>query len=297
MVQVFTLKSFSKINIFLKILHLRSDGFHELESLFQTIDLGDIIKLKKIKGKDDIVIFKSYHVDPNLNTVKKALQFLRVEAESKGYEMPFYEVEIDKKIPPGSGLGGGSANAAAVIWFLNKQHEFGLSLEEMAGIGQKIGSDVPFFFYGGLCLVKGRGEIVIPISKEVDFKLAVVVPKVSISTKIAYELWDRNKGHSLKEEPKLEEAIKQIEEKDFTKRSLFYNSFEKIILNNFEEVKAVFKEIEKLGFEPVLSGSGSAVYAVLHSDEDFEKIQFSLKSKGFNIFFAKTIKHGMMELT
>lgn len=289
-----SLNSPAKLNLFLKILWRRPDGFHEIESLFQSVDIYDTVVLKKQTSKKDTVKFNILEINPSNNTVTKAIRAFRDYLAVRGMRCGNVEAEVKKKIPPGSGLGGGSSNAAATIAGLNILFEVGLNIEEMVDIGAKVGSDVPYFFYGGLCKVSGRGEVVEPLEFSVDAEFLVAVPPLKVSTAWAYEQWDRM---SLKEgeHPKIEEAIEQLRSGNMKKESLFYNSFESILLKEFPEIRDVFSALEKLGLQPAVSGSGSAVYSILSDASDREKINFELEKKGFNIFFAKTVKPGVSE--
>lgn len=289
-------KSFSKLNLFLKILRKRSDGYHEIESLFQSIDLCDYVSIQTIDSNEDIIHFNTNKIHSEKSTVKKALVEIRNLAKQKNLNFPHVKIEVEKNIPIGSGLGGGSSNAAAIIIGLNEIFNIGFTQEEMLEIASKVGSDVPFFIYGGLCMVKGRGEIVQPLSIDFNAEFVISVPEVTIRTAEAYKVWEETEKID-NEFFDLEKAINQVVSSNLNKADLFYNSFEKVVLNLYPEVKKSFTEFEKLGLEPALSGSGSAVYAVLRSDVDKEKIFFELVRKGFNIFFARTVKHGVVEIT
>lgn len=288
-----TFKSFAKINLYLKVLGKRPDGYHDIESLFQTVSLHDVLKVSLSKTDSDKVRFHNFEIDRKQNTVLKAISLLREFLKFKGRVIEPLAVDVEKNIPPGSGLGGGSSNAAALLKCLNFSFNLGLETKDLLTLAEKIGSDVPFFIYGGLCLVKGKGEIVQPLDIDFQTEIVLVFPGVSISTSWAYEELDRVEFASSSESA--ERAIQQILQGDFRKESLFYNSFEKIVLNRFLEVRKAYKQLEKLDLEPALSGSGSTVYAVLKEGCEKEKIDFELKRKGFNIFFAKTVNPGAME--
>ncbi|MCX7831502.1 MAG: 4-(cytidine 5'-diphospho)-2-C-methyl-D-erythritol kinase [Actinobacteria bacterium] len=290
------LKSFAKLNLFLKILGKRNDGYHEIESLFQSIDFCDHLRIETIDFNKDVVYFSTDKVHPEKSTVKKALLEVRNLTRQKGKDFPNVKIEVKKNIPIGSGLGGGSSNAAAVIIGLNDIFNIGLSQKEMLEVASKVGSDVPFFIYGGLCVVRGRGDIVQPLDIDFDAEFAITIPNVAIYSGQAYKAWEETERTD-NNFFSLEEAINQIKKSNLNKEHLFYNSFEKIILSSYPEVRKVFNEFEKSGLEPVLSGSGSAVYAVLRKDSDKEKIVFELGKKGFNIIFAKTVKPGVAEIS
>ncbi|MFQ6108939.1 MAG: 4-(cytidine 5'-diphospho)-2-C-methyl-D-erythritol kinase [Candidatus Aminicenantales bacterium] len=154
------IRSYAKINLGLEILRKREDGYHEIKTLFQSIDFYDVLELSNLhtegillKGNDPSVCW-----DKN-NLIHKAVALLRERCGlSRGVA-----IHVDKRIPPGRGLGGGSSNAAMTLYALNKMWELGLNKKELMTLGQELGADVPFFLEGGLCLGEARGDIVTPL--------------------------------------------------------------------------------------------------------------------------------------
>jgi len=255
--------SFAKLNLGLHILEKREDGFHSIESIFQTISLKDLLYFK-LGGKG--IRIKSNN--PNLpegpsNLIYKAANFFKdIETKKIGIE-----IKIDKKIPIGAGLGGGSSNAAVTLLTLNRLFKYPKKFEELMENAKSLGSDVPFFLKGGTALVKGRGEN-IKWEKDIprlDFLLAI--PSFSISTKDAYQMWDDKEKQDFTNEDlslilhKMQEGEKEI------LREL-RNSFEEVILSEYPQLKYVMKELN--GFKPMnvlLSGSGPTVYAICGSEK------------------------------
>ena len=165
----------AKINWTLEVLGKRDDGYHEIRSVMQTIDLCDELQTElAVESIYETMDGEALASDDLIVRAARALE------ERVGRELPA-RIRVDKRIPVASGLGGGSSDAAAVLRLLNGLHGLGISQEEMASIGATVGSDVPFFVYGGTALVEGRGERVTPISDVPEVWLVLVVPPVQAS--------------------------------------------------------------------------------------------------------------------
>lgn len=149
----------AKLNLNLKILGKRPDGYHAIKSTFQSIDLSDFLLIERSKSD----IFTGAIICPeSQNIIFKAKRILEKTLNKK---LPC-QIHLQKTIPIAAGLGGGSSDAAAVLVGLNLLYNLGLSQADLVKIGMKIGADVPFFFYGGTCKVEGIGEIVTPIKQK-----------------------------------------------------------------------------------------------------------------------------------
>jgi 4-diphosphocytidyl-2-C-methyl-D-erythritol kinase len=167
----------AKINWTLEVLGKRDDGYHEIRSVMQTIDLCDELWAERAEvSRFETVEGKPLAADDLIVRAAKALQ------ERIGRDLPV-RIRVEKRIPVASGLGGGSSDAAAVLRLLNELYVLGLSQEEMASIGATVGSDVPFFVYGGTALVEGRGERVSKLPDAAGAWLTVVVPDVQVADK------------------------------------------------------------------------------------------------------------------
>lgn len=290
----FTILSFSKLNLFLNIKRRLDDGYHEIESLFQSIDLADNIEVKIKESGSDEVFFKNIEVEPSNNTLVRTLKLIRTRISSNRSLIPPLTVKVEKNIPAGSGLGGASSNAAALIELLNSKFNLGLSQEEKIEIGAEIGADVPYFFYGGLCRVSGKGEKIKPLYVDLDAVFLLVFPGEAVETRKAYELWDLYGNYQEKD---VDKAAHLISKGIFRKGESLYNSFESILPFISKRAYEALEYLTKKGYPAALSGSGSTVFVPLKDTKEIdEKILFELKEKGFNIFFAKTIARGAMEI-
>jgi 4-diphosphocytidyl-2-C-methyl-D-erythritol kinase len=177
------LKSPAKINLFLQVLRKREDGYHQILSLMQAVDLCDELTLRKTKN--DVSISCDHPdcpADESNLAFRAASLLLREENISQGVD-----IHIDKRIPIAAGLGGGSSNAATTLLGINRFFGLGLSLTELHRLASQIGSDVPFFLTSGQALAKGRGEEIEPITLYRDYWLVLVCPRLDVSTRWAYQ--------------------------------------------------------------------------------------------------------------
>jgi 4-diphosphocytidyl-2C-methyl-D-erythritol kinase len=194
----------AKLNLDLKILGKRPDGYHEIESTFQSIDLSDFLLFEKSR-KD---YFTGGIICPKSeNIILKAKRALEKALNKK---LPC-QIHLQKTIPIAAGLGGGSADAAATLLGLNLLYNLKLSKRKLTQIGVKIGADVPFFFYGGTCLVKGIGEIVTPVKQKLSKFFVIFRPHKRIETKKMYELYDKTGKNFLEINRELCQGVKEIE--------------------------------------------------------------------------------------
>lgn len=174
----------AKLNLDFKILSKRTDGYHEIESTFQSIDLADFILFKKSKTNQ---FTGAFVCSENKNIILKAQ---RIIEEKVGKKLPL-QIHLQKSIPISAGMGGGSSDGAASIIALNEIYNLKLSNKELTQIGSKIGGDVPFFIYGGTCRVTGMGEKITPIKMNLPQYFILFRPHKRLETKMMYELYDK----------------------------------------------------------------------------------------------------------
>ena len=173
----------AKINLFLEILGKRQDGYHEIETVMQEISLFDYLY---IENYDEGVAFTCSN--PKLatgeeNLVVKAVRLMQKESgTSKGVK-----IHLDKKIPIGAGLGGGSSDAAATLCGLNRLWQLGYDEKQLMSLAGKLGSDTPFFVIGNTAICKGRGEVVTPYPLNVKYNYIIIYPRFEVSTAAVYK--------------------------------------------------------------------------------------------------------------
>ncbi|MDF1740251.1 MAG: 4-(cytidine 5'-diphospho)-2-C-methyl-D-erythritol kinase [Verrucomicrobiales bacterium] len=184
MSEKFEIEAPAKTNLWLEVLGKREDGFHEIRTLMVCLSLADQLKLEW-RDDDEVVLNCS---DPALPTGEENLVIKAVRAMEKHTGKVFaLTIELEKRIPSGAGLGGGSSDAAAVIRAINEMADLNLSEAEMSGVAATIGSDIPFFIYNRPCFCFGRGEVVEPLDEPVEnLPIFLIKPAFEISAGWAY---------------------------------------------------------------------------------------------------------------
>ena len=248
----------SKVNIGLKVLNQRDDGYHNIYTVFQELDFGDTIQIEKI---DDGCTIKS-NVDwipiDESNICHKAYSALKTKFPDLGG----ISIHIQKNVPIGSGLGGGSANGATTLKGLNDLYDLNLSDGELEKIGATIGADVPFFIRGGTQLGEGIGDKLTLLPSHIQGTYLLVIPDVSISTPWAYSGLI-NKLNSEELMPNFAGFFSG----DYASLKIFENDFERIVIPAYPEIGAIKRKLLELGARfASLSGSGSTVYGIFDED-------------------------------
>ena len=259
--------SFSKVNIGLKILRRRDDGYHNIYTLFQKLDFGDELLLEKTKN--DCLITSNVDWVP---TDKSNICYKVYNALKNIYpDLGGVGIQIEKKIPIGSGLGGGSANGAAVLKGLNNLYDLGLSILELENIGASVGADVSFFIRGGTQLGEGIGNILTPLPNAISGIYLLVIPNIIINTLWAYtEL-----GKKLKFDTRVPNfrGFFNGDNSSF-KFEIFENDFERIVIPAYPEIGTIKQKMLKLGAQfASLSGSGSTVFGIFDEDTLVKKAE------------------------
>jgi 4-diphosphocytidyl-2C-methyl-D-erythritol kinase len=255
-----TLQAYAKINIGLYILGKRSDGYHDLETVFHEIDLFDEINLERHKtlemNADSILV----PIDES-NLCLKAASILQKERKIKEGVM----IQLRKNIPIGAGLGGGSSDAAAVLRGLNDLWKLKLSNNQLRAIAGQIGSDVPFFIEGGNAYASGRGEILEHFSLDIPFWIAVVTPLIHISTTWAYShLKLQRDGKETELRIKIAKQISNSKKL----ATFLQNDFEQSTIEIFPEIGTIKKKLKDMGaVSSLMSGSGSSVFGFFESEK------------------------------
>ncbi len=257
-----SVKACAKLNLFLEITGKLPDGYHTLCSVMQSVDLFDYVKISKAPGKDISVCCSKEELDGESNIAYKAASLF---FETIGF-CAGVDIYIEKRIPLEAGLAGGSADAAAVLFGLNKLFDSRLSEEELLEIGVKCGADVPFSLTGGTILAEGIGEKFTPLPPLPDCWVVIVKPEAGMSTKASYEFYDEHCGcHSEHERPS--ELIGALEKGGL--RSVgehLYNVLEPAALKiGIEDIKQRLSDLGAVG--SAMTGSGTAVFGIFDSEE------------------------------
>jgi 4-diphosphocytidyl-2-C-methyl-D-erythritol kinase len=257
------LKARAKINIGLRILGPRPDGYHEIISVLQEIDLTDDLQLEL--APDRSLTMTCDRPDLPADESNLCLKAARLLQETTGCQRGA-NITLTKRIPMGAGLGGGSSDAAATLKGLNRLWDLGLDQEVMLSLAARLGSDVPFFIQGGCCLALGRGEILRKMRALVHGPMILVVPNVHVSTTWAYKtiknypLTSREDYTIFQRSSKNELPLEQF-------RAIFINDFEPPIFDHYPGLCQLKNTLLTSGaWYASLSGSGSALYALFEEE-------------------------------
>lgn len=267
----------AKVNLFLDVLNKRADGYHDLGTVFQTLDMGDFLSAEKNSSGE---ITLSYNVSQDY-PVEKDLVFraakLLQETTNTSCGAKLY---LEKLMPLGAGLGGGSADAAAALRLLNRIWETKLSGEELEKLGAKLGADVPFLVQGGTAFAEGIGEILTPTSVEFPKAVLVATPHCAVPTKDAYagvvpsgeNRWNAFKSNW-----------------NGTLSFEFYNKFEESVFPKYPMIQDLKNKLENSGaFKTLMSGSGASVFALFDSktlaETALEKLGSTVRFKKLTAF-------------
>ena len=254
----------AKLNLGLRVLYKRPDGFHELRTLFQTISLADTITVSYAPGRGSEVTLDSELKIPN-NLIVRAAEALLEETGARGR----VHFSLKKRIPMGGGLGGGSTNAAAVLLGLPALLGKRVPINVLSTIGAKLGSDIPFFLYGGRALGLGRGTELYPLPDGPAEALVLVVPGFPVATPDAYRALSArlasDGGATARSE--FEAELWQGEgRRFFSPKAAVVNDFEPVVFQQFPELIKIQKKLARTGASPAgMTGSGSTMYGVYES--------------------------------
>lgn len=285
------LPAYAKINLGLRVLGKREDGFHEIETILQQVDLHDDLTVLVQTGRKIDVRSRHPEVPEGAeNLCWRAADLMRRRCRVRAG----VKISVTKRIPVGAGLGGGSSDAAVTLVALNHLWKTNLPparLEELAG---ELGSDVPFFIRGGAAIASGRGERLAPVRLPVDYRVLIVYPRFSVSTAEAYKgvrlpLTNTRKGFSL-------ESL-TIEGKHFRRfcRRL-QNDLEKVVVANHPSLAELKTRLREEGaFFASMSGSGSAIFGLF---EDELRVQDAARSftGDYPTFITRPITWGLRDV-
>jgi len=286
-------KSPAKINLFLEVLRKREDGYHEICSLMQTVDLCDELLLQR--RKEGVVIRTDDPECPanETNLAFKAAQLILEEAKIK----EGVSIHIKKIIPIAAGLGGGSSNAATTLKGINQLFELNLSDQKLHFLSSQIGSDIPFFLSSGQALVRGRGEIIEPITIYRDYWLVLARPEVKVSTQWAYQNLKINLT-----KVKNEVNLKVLENPNVFFEALphFENDLEEVVSVKYPIIRRIKDILENSGaVKSSMSGSGPTVYGVFERKPKAEEVARKLRrgdwspASGGQVFVTQPIPNSI----
>lgn len=254
----FSLPSFAKVNLHLRVLGKRDDGFHEIFTVFQTISLADELSFEPAERLELVCDDPTVPADESNLVLRAARELSPVRGAKIG---------LRKHIPMGGGLGGGSSNAATALIGLNRLWEMDLAPDDLAGIGAKLGSDVPFFLTGGTAVGVGRGTHIEPIADFAAEHILLIAPGVHVSTAKAYAGLGVENLTNAELNRILRVCRSEAESPDFLHSALI-NDFESTVFAAFPEIARAKQKLLELGANRALmSGSGSSVFGFFDKEE------------------------------
>ncbi|MBZ0167536.1 MAG: 4-(cytidine 5'-diphospho)-2-C-methyl-D-erythritol kinase [Candidatus Omnitrophica bacterium] len=297
-----SLKAPAKINLYLKVLDKRPDGYHNILTLFERISLADRLTFKtNTSGRITITCNHPQVPTGPKNLVHKTATLIReLTGSSRGVD-----IDIDKSIPVAAGLAGGSTNAATAILGLNRLWRLKLTLPDMVGLARRIGSDVPFFLYDaswGLGTERGDRIKTLPLKRRlwhilVVPKIKMYTPKVYGHIKISKNDRRRNEapggGRNMLTNPDddVNILLHQLQKSDVRAvSSLLYNDLEKVVVQICPKISFLKERLKSLGAQGVtVSGSGPSVYGLTDSQKEAKQIQAKLSSRYSQVFVVRTL--------
>lgn len=248
------IRSPAKINLFLHITGQRSDGYHLLETVFQFLDFADVLKFEVLK--DSRIVRHDAHkfVLPKNDLIIRAAKLLRTELQLKN--TPGVSITITKKIPPGSGMGGGSSNAATTLLALNRLWHLGLTRDDLLPLAAQLGADVPVFIYGKSCWATGIGDT-FDCFEPPQHWYCICIPSVTVSTATIFEHLELQRERPLMPKTNLQNGNT--------------NDLEPITRRLYPEVDQALKTLGNYG-DAKMNGSGSSVYLRCNSKDQANEI-------------------------
>lgn len=269
---MYYVKAPAKINLTLDVLHKRPDGYHEVEMIMTTVDLADRIGLEiREDGAIHIISVDRFVPNDHRNLAYQAAKILKEMYKVKSG----VSIKIEKNIPVAAGLAGGSSDAAATLKGLNVLWGLNLTLDELAQIGTKIGSDVAFCVYGGTALATGRGEKIQELPAPANCWVILAKPTLGVSTADVYG----NLKIDQIIHPKTTAMVNAIKDKDY---DLMCNSLgnvlEDVTLKLYPEVANLKEQMQRFGADAVLmSGSGPTVFGLVNQESRVQRIYNGLR--------------------
>lgn len=282
----FECKAYAKINITLDILGKRNDGYHELEMIMQNVSLHDNITAEKTDG--EILVSSNSGIIPKgeKNIAYKAAEYMIKKYGIKGG----VKIYIEKNIPVGAGLAGGSTDAAAAIKAVKSLYNLKLTEEEMEECASQIGSDVPFCINGKTSLATGRGTELKAISPMPKMYIVLAKPSFGVSTAFVYKNY---KAENVEKRPDTKAVIEAIEKGDTKEIAKgLCNVLESVTAKKYDDIEKIKESLKAFGAEnAIMSGSGPTVFGIFEdkntADKAAEKIIEKFKIK--EVYSVETI--------
>ncbi len=281
--------SYAKVNLTLEVLAKRDDGYHDIDSVAQVIDLADLLSVEEApEGVIEVSVANAPDVPagPDNFVYRACLAFMQATGIRAGARF-----ELNKRIPAQAGLGGGSGNAAAAIVALNQLYGSGLTRNQLANIASLVSSDAPLFIWGGTVRMRGRGEVVMPLPDAPQLHMVILKPAVGISTAWAYAELDRISGQRSTSASETAETAVRSGDGEALVRAL-YNDFEQVVCGAFPQIDAAKRALLESGAKKaLLAGSGSAVFGVFASASEAGTAAERLSPDLGEVYVTRCLRH------
>ena len=279
-------KAPAKLNLFLEVLGERGDGYHELETVMQTVTLYDELTLELASSGVRLVTDSPDVPHTRENLAVRAAELLLEHARRRLGAT----IRLEKRIPVGAGMGGGSSDAAAALMGLNRLWQLDLQRETLHELASRLGSDVPFFLYGGTALCRGRGDQIAQISGVTPFTYVVVWPRLKVSTKEVYEKLPPDLTKDLRQTKLLlRELIKGPQAGVFPH---FFNRLESVTVQLHDSLTLLARRMTESGLAGVtMTGSGSAFFGASGSRKEADESMETLNRIGVGDVFVVESTH------
>ena len=278
--------AYAKLNLTFEVLGRRNDGFHQITTIMQTIGLADLIR---IEPDSALVVECEY---PELAGEKNLVWRAAVELAKIGNVEPTARITVEKHIPVGMGLGGGSSDAAAALLGLNLLWDLGLSVDELAPIAAGLGSDVSFFLWGGTALAQGRGEQITSLSPLPPLAVTLVFPDLAIPNKTA-TMYSRLTLGQFSDGGVTRQMVQILTAGQFVRESvsgLVFNAFSKVAAQSYPELAELYREVAEQGGPAMhLCGAGPALFALPSSEEEHQRIAELLQPHSAGVYLVTTV--------
>jgi len=277
------LYAFAKVNWTLEVLGRRDDGYHEISSVLQTIDLADVVELALA---DDLRLeVRGPHHPSEEDLALKAARLLQGESGNRGQAL----IRLEKRIPAGSGLGGGSSDVAAVLRGLNVLWGLRWTVERLASIAAKVSSDAPFFLFGGTALAEARGERITPLPDLPPTRLVIVVPPWSMPSKTGRMYASLGEG-DFSDGSRTRRLLEALSQGQGPEPELIYNAFEAAAYKAWPDLARYRQAFLEAGARRVhLAGSGPALFALARSEEEAASLHAALSTLPGTAIIAHTM--------
>lgn len=278
--------AYAKLNLTLDVLGKREDGYHDLKSVMQTVSLRDDVEIDVGTGKPWCLTCDKEGIPCDERNL--AWKAARVYCDATGKDPDGLQIRITKRIPSQAGMGGGSSDAAAVLRALNRHFGNPLSVEELAELGARVGSDVPFCVVGGTCMCEGRGEKLRRLPDMPSCLFVVCKPEFSVSTPQLYRKIDEVEILKRPDHLATERALEETDLEQLARN--VFNVFDPVVAAEhpvLEEIKSVMTEYGALACQ--MTGSGSATFAIVEEPLSAVAMSGLLKKNWQDVFVCKPV--------